>query len=205
MDRDLKRAIVERFERDDEIDPALVVGERGGETRELQLREDSVADQFRQHRFHVRADGCVVRAEAEHLESLVVRQNEPAAWIEHAKTVRHVVERHVETRREHGGLPLCGHDGEKIGPETRRIALHEGNKGHKSDNYRDRIPSARDEHRGGEGEERGDKLKIEAAVDGVAAAQHSESVCDRYGRAEELPEGFARHAERKQRPERYAC
>ena len=119
VDRDLKRAIVERFERDDEIDPALVVGERGGETRELQLREDSVADQFRQHRFHVRADGCVVRAEAEHLESLVVRQNEAAAWIEHAKTVRHVIESHVETRREHGSLPLCGHDAEEVGPQAR--------------------------------------------------------------------------------------
>ena len=51
MDGDLKRAIVERFERDDEIDPAAVVGENGGETRELRLGEDSVADQFRQDRF----------------------------------------------------------------------------------------------------------------------------------------------------------
>ena len=81
MDRDLKRAIVERFERDDEIDPAAVVGENGGETRELQLREDSGADQFRQDRFHMRAHGSLVRAEAEHLERLVVGQNEAAIWV----------------------------------------------------------------------------------------------------------------------------
>ena len=81
----------------------------------MRLGEDAVADQFRQDRFHVRADGSVVRAEAEHLEGLVVRQNETAVRVEHAKAVRHVVEGHVEARREHGGLLLGRHDRHEIG------------------------------------------------------------------------------------------
>ena len=124
MDSDLKRAIVERFERDDEIDFASVGGENGGETRELRLGEDAVADQLPQDRFDVCADGSVVRAEAEHLESLVVCQNETAVRVQHAKAVRHVVESHVEARREHGRLLLGRHDRHEVGSQPLGVALH---------------------------------------------------------------------------------
>ena len=56
----------------------------------------------------MRAHGCVVRAEAEHLEGLVVGQSVTATGIYQAKTVPDVVESHVQKRREHGGLLLGG-------------------------------------------------------------------------------------------------
>ena len=55
MDRDLEGAIVERFERNDEIDRTVVAGENGGETRKLRLGDDAVADQLGQDRFDMRA------------------------------------------------------------------------------------------------------------------------------------------------------
>ena len=57
VEGDLKRAIVERFERNDEIDPvAVVAGQNGRETSELRLGDDAVGDQLRQDRFDMRPD-----------------------------------------------------------------------------------------------------------------------------------------------------
>ena len=107
MDGDLKGALVERFERNDEVHAiAVTSGQNGRETRELRLGDDAARDQPPQGRFYMRADGSVVGPEIEHLEGLVVEQNETAARVQHAKAVRHVVEGHVEARGEHGGLLL---------------------------------------------------------------------------------------------------
>ena len=107
MDGDLKGAIVERFERDDEVDPLVVIARQNGcEPGELRLGDNTGRDQSPQDRFHMRADGGVLGDQVEHLERLVVRQNEAAVGVQHAKAVRHVVEGHVEARRQHRGLLL---------------------------------------------------------------------------------------------------
>jgi hypothetical protein len=61
----------------------------------------------------MRADGSVLRLEPEHLEGLVVGQNETAVGVQHAKAVRHVIKRHVEAA------------GKGCGALLRRDHLHE--------------------------------------------------------------------------------
>ena len=78
MDSDLEGAIVERFEGNDEIDRIVVAGENGGETDKLRLGENAVADQLPQGRFDMRPDGSLVWAKIEHLEGLVVGQDQTA-------------------------------------------------------------------------------------------------------------------------------
>ena len=205
MDGDLKGAIVERFQGNDEVDFATVVGENGGETRELRLGEDAAADQFGQDRFHVRARGRVVGAKAEHLEGLIVGQNEAAVGVHHAQAVRHVVESHVETRREHLRLLLGRHDRHEVGSQPLGVALHV--KDERSDSHNDshRIQAAGDDHRNRKRSEGAEELQVDPAIGRVAARHETERIGDRHRYAGEMRKVIVGHAEGEQSPRRERC
>jgi hypothetical protein len=181
MDGDLEGAIIERFERNDEIDPgAVAAGKNGGKTRELRLGDDAGADQLRQDGFDMRADGSVVGAKIEHPERLVVGQNETAAEVQHAEAMRHVIERHVEPRREHGGLLLRRDDRHEVVSQPLRIGLYVKNERRDPRGDPDRIPAAGDQHRRREGNKSADKLPVDPTVDRIAPRHEAERVGDRH-------------------------
>ncbi|HZZ25305.1 MAG TPA: hypothetical protein VFE60_23315 [Roseiarcus sp.] len=148
----------------------------------------------------MRADGGVVGPQVEHLERLVVGQNETAARVQHAKAMRHVVEGHVEARREHCGLLLRRHHRHEVCSQPLRIGLHV--KDERGDPHCDshRIPTAGDDHRRRQRSERPEKLEIDSAVDRVAARHQAERVSGRHRHAEEMRKIIVGHAERKQGP-----
>ena len=204
VDGDFEGASVSRLERNHDVRPAIAVEQGVREMGVLRGRDDVAVDEAPEDRVHMGADESDVRAHSEDSERLIVHQDQAAAPVEHAKTMRHVVERGVQSRRQRRGPLLRGDHFVEIGPQTLRRALHVENERHDADDNSHRIPSARDDHRHAQRNKRHDELHVDAAEDGVAARHQAEGVGDRHRYADKLGEAVVGYGERQQSPQRKA-
>ena len=203
VDGDFERPAVSGFERNDEIDPDLVVAKHGlRQAAELRRSNDAALAEAPEDRVDVCADEIAPCADAKNLERLVVGEDKPPARIDHAQTMRHVVERRVQAGGQRGGALLRRHHVGEVCSEPLRRALHVKNERKDSNQYPQGIPASGDDHRRGQRNERHEQLHVDAAVNRIAARHHVEGVGDGHRHADELGEAVFRHAERKQGPER---
>ena len=202
VDGDLEGAIVERFERDDEID-GLVVGENGGETRELWFGDDAAADQFRQRpishaRRRERRPGRrpnILRAWS------LVRTRRPSGF-----SMQRPCDMLLSAMsRRAASISACcwaATTAMKLALQPLGVALHVKDERREPHDDPDRIQAAGDDHRDRKRSECAEQLRVDAAVDRVAAGHEAERIGDRHRHAGEMREIVVRHAEGEQCPRR---
>jgi hypothetical protein len=145
-------------------------------------------------------DESDIRAHAEDSERLIVHQDQATACVQHTKTVRHIVEGGVQSRRKRRGSLLRGDHLVEIGSQTLRRAFHVEDEGHDADDNSRWIPSACDHRRHAQRNKGCDELHFDATEDGVAARHQAEGVGDRHRHADKLSEAVVRYRERQQGP-----
>ena len=201
LDRDFERALVPGFDRHDEIF-VRVAKQRPRQALEFGARQDAVAHEVAQYRAHIGAGMRLFFVQAEDAQNLVVGHVELAVGVDHAKPVRHIVERRVEPGRQHGRLLPGGDFGEKVLFHPARGSLDQQEQRDEQNNDRGGIPAARNDHRGAQRNERDEDLRIDSLVERKASRQHPEGVADGCRRGDEARESIVGHPERDKRPRR---